>query len=53
MKKQNTINKLAFGKATVTELDNNQALEIVGGTEDMPVPTIIQNLTKISIIRFH
>lgn len=41
---------LAFNKAAVIELNDSEALKIVGGTEDMPVPTVIQNLTRISFI---
>ena len=45
-------NKLAFNKAAVTELNDNESMNIIGGTEDMPVPTIIQDLTRISFITF-
>lgn len=49
MKKQN-VNKLAFNKAVVAELNDVESLAIVGGGEDIPVPTVIQNLTRISFI---
>ena len=32
MKSQNVNNKLAFGKATVTELNDNQMTEVNGGS---------------------
>lgn len=50
MKTNKLNNKLAFNKAAVTELNDLESLAIVGGTEDMPVPTVIQNLTRISFI---
>ncbi|MFC4816596.1 MULTISPECIES: hypothetical protein [unclassified Flavobacterium] len=53
MKTTKENNSLAFNKASVTELNDLESMAIIGGTEDMPVPTVIQNLTKISIIRFH
>ncbi|WP_310556706.1 class I lanthipeptide [Flavobacterium sp.] len=49
MKKENKKNKLAFNKAAVTELNQIELNNIVGGTEDIPVPTVIQELTRISI----
>jgi hypothetical protein len=52
LKKQNKFNKLAFNKAIVTELTNRESMEIVGGSEDMPVPTVIQVLTKINWTAF-
>ena len=50
MKTKRSNNSLAFNKAAVTELNDLESLAIVGGTEDMPVPTVIQNLTRISFI---
>ena len=50
MKNNQVKNSLAFNKAAVTELNDLESITIVGGTEDMPVPTVIQNLTKISFI---
>jgi len=50
--KNNTKNTLAFYRATVTELNAGEAMNIVGGTEDMPVPTVIQALTQIRWITF-
>jgi hypothetical protein len=34
MKKQNTINKLAFTKAAVTELNSSQLVNVNGGTSN-------------------
>jgi hypothetical protein len=44
MKKPNTNNKLAFGKATVTELNDAQLNEVNGGTSP--------GLVTLSIIVF-
>lgn len=41
---------LVFNKLALAELNDSEALNIVGGTEDIPVPTVIQNLTRISFI---
>jgi hypothetical protein len=50
MKTNKTNNMLAFYRATVTELNDKESMNIIGGTEDMPVPTVIQNLTRMSFI---
>jgi hypothetical protein len=51
MKKENA-GKLAFNKAVVIELSNIESMKVIGGTEDKPVPTIIQELTKINWTAF-
>jgi hypothetical protein len=46
MKKQNSNNKLAFGKATVTELNDAQIAEINGGS----IVSIIVSIIVITIL---
>jgi hypothetical protein len=46
------LNKLAFNKLAVAELNEQTAINVIGGSEDMPVPTVIRDLTKISLIAF-
>ena len=44
MKSQNINNKLAFGKATVSELNDNQMTEVNGGTTAFCVGVIVSLL---------
>ena len=41
MKKQNTSNKLAFNKASVTELNDNQLFDVNGGMTPFLVSFIV------------
>jgi lactobin A/cerein 7B family class IIb bacteriocin len=41
MKKQNPSNKLAFNKAAVTELNDNQMYDVDGGTTPVCIGVII------------
>lgn len=45
--KTNQNNKLAFYKATIAEMNEIESMNIIGGTEDVPVPTVIQAVTQI------
>jgi hypothetical protein len=59
MKKQNTNNKLAFNKAAVTELNENQMEGLNGGTiyttstrTSFPFPTITFTLPRTTTVTF-
>jgi len=41
MKSQNKNNKLAFNKAAVTELNDNQLQDVNGGSSPVCLPTIV------------
>lgn len=43
--------KLTFSKMNVIELNDADSSTVIGGTEDLPTPTILQQLTKLSITR--
>jgi hypothetical protein len=47
MKKQNTINKLAFNKVAVAELNDNQMHDVDGGTTPICLPISIIVITLL------
>jgi hypothetical protein len=48
MKKQNVNNKLAFNKAAVTELNNNQLFEVKGGSNFDQFPNPLKYIGLIT-----
>jgi lactobin A/cerein 7B family class IIb bacteriocin len=49
MKKQNPANKLAFNKAAVTELNDNQMYDVDGGTTPVCIGVIIGLTISIAL----